>query len=313
MDLYKTEYNHLRGYINSLQQNISIVDIDFVERTTFNLEFDKNRFTLNPFDIFQLNISIYQKYFDLNLINLKEDMIHNLNIYDENNNLLNFTKKIDGSNVRYYISEELKDRKDKLYFLKDIKNNLSLNIYVNYDISKKIYMDHGENPLIENAIKYLNTNKISSNIYKTSNGLRVILLDRARNLSCENDLLDLININENLHGDSLYIKFIKIKNNYTMRLTPKFRHYKLIAPNEYEMYSKKFKEYLGVQNINKQEKYKDANNFIDELTKTYLKSNIFSVAKLIKNIGEVKDKNFLNFIDYHDKVTKALKGGSVLV
>ena len=98
-----------------------------------------------------------------------------------------------------------------------------------------------------------------------------------------------------------------------MRLTPKFRHYKLIAPNEYEMYSKKFKEYLGVQNINKQEKYKDANNFIDELTKTYLKSNIFSVAKLIKNIGEVKDKNFLNFIDYHDKVTKALKGGSVLV
>jgi len=317
IDLYSSEYNH-RGYINSIQKYIGLIDVDFISSdNNFTIDFTNN-LTLYPLDVYQLNICPYQKSFDINFINMDKKSISEISIYDRNNNDLNFKKEIDNnSKVKFNIPKDIRCRKDEFYILKDKKNDLMFKIFVNYNASKRIYAENGEEKIINDIEKYLTQNKITSNIYRTQNGLRVILLDKLRGLFDKDSYQDYKSISNSIYGDDLYLKYVIARGAYSLRLTPKFRSYKLIDQNNYKEYEEKFKESLGLKYLHGLIRAVgnplNGKKIIDSLSRIYLKSDKYSVAKIINRIGDIKDKDISNFIEFHDKWTKANKINTILV
>lgn len=371
VNIYKTHFVNMmpqRGFLTSVQPLISIIDVDLSDEKVFEIVSFKDGDI--PF-IFVKNgpfrINPYQEYFSVESNNVQD-----LEVFDSYKFYFIKNKEIikqPGLSTFIDTSFEFekiifkKEKKDNqiCYRInpKDIKilNNLdykfvicssskkedidplySLKILINNNTSVTKFYKEGYNSVISFIDEKFKELKLSGNLYRTKNGLRVILNDKFRNISDLNKKDDIIKLFEEFGLDDGLLTAYKREEdsrlkNYLTRLTPKLKNYK-IFDNSYKTILDHL-EVINLSSLNTEKntvpiKYdfnqvhyinENKNEFIDnsfdilkELIFKYLKNDKYAVCSLIKTYNYTKQNKTINkFIEYHDKWTKAHLKDTILI
>jgi len=356
-----------RGFVVSNQRILPVIDID----TSVALSYDivpmeeKGKqffFTENG----PCKANIYQPYIDLNIKN-DENKTH-INylmecktfIKNYKNNArweeLPVTKEIKDNRLRINFPEGLFENKSHSYilFAKDKKSmdiKYDFRILADTNESIKYVIKNGLDLLISVIDKKMEENKLSGKLYRTKNGLRLILTDKFRDLRNEDQKSKVIKLMKLLQADIYYIRAIRSQSRYLCRLTPKIKNYKLLGEDSYQKILDEMKKSelttmeiindvfpvkydfnsLTYRNENRNEALESNFATLKELIKKYLKTKGFAVCSFIKeyNYGEqpstlwlksegssdtIKEYEAINeFLKYHDKWTKAFEQNAELI
>lgn len=356
-----------RGFVVSNQRILPVVDID----TSVALSYDivpmeeKGKqffFTENG----PCKANIHQPYLDLNIKN-DENKTH-INylmecktfIKNYKNNArweeLPVVKEIKDNRLRINFPEGLFENKSHSYilFAKDKKSmdiKYDFRILADTNESIKYVIKNGIDPLISVIDKKMEENKLSGRLYRTKNGLRLILTDKFRDLRNEDQKSKVIKLMKMLQADIYYIRAIRSQSRYLCRLTPKIKNYKLLGEDSYQKILDEMKKSelttmeiindvfpvkydfksLTYRNENRNEALESNFGTLKELIKKYLKTKGFAVCSFIKeyNYAEqpttlwlkseessetIKEYEAMNeFLKYHDKWTKAFEQNAELI
>jgi len=373
--LYKTELSNMapqRGFLVSYQPYAMILDVDLNSQREFNAQiFNDNGKEYVFLRDGPIKINFYQKYIQFHGDNKTLDFIKNAKFldlkvqyiqpepgvvafkkFDFNFQQINLEKEIGGNYVKFKISESLIDQlsdKSSILMTKDVFSiNPSYDLYLSLtnNKSQNLFYQKGEEYVISYLENKFEEYKLSGNIYRTKNGLRVILTDKIRDIRDNFYRNEYVSLMEEMLTDEGILEMYRNKtdlalkeNNrfgfgYPMRLTPKLKNYS-IFDSSYEDLLDKF-DSIKIQQCRILDEsvpfkfdldkihYKfdeTKNEFLDEGLKTlqnlilkYLNNKNYGVCKLIKKIKyneEVPD--ILKFVEYHDKWTNANSQNCILI
>jgi len=366
--LKKTQFSNLmpqRGFLTSAQNFVTIIDIDLTYESHFFIK------ALREDDILHffvkngpIKINPYQKNFiievedknDLKIINsCNFYIVEGKNIYSNNTTSFRefnhihtkvnyFTKKIKENKVIFTIKSKFRKKLEKinsLYFVpdKDLNVVYSPKIYIYNDASIKKYNKEGYDSVLEYIHKIFKKLNLSGRLYKTRNGLRVILTDKFRDISKTKDLESIFSLFKEFMMDENFLSYYdapedKRLHKYLTRLTPKLKNYKYFD-NSYDIIIKNIEKIdpsyfnLGQPTI-VPKKYDfnkltyentSINPFLDSSLQilknmifNYLSNNNYAVCSLIKTYNYGTENKIINeYIEYHDKWTKANLINTILV
>jgi hypothetical protein len=206
-DLYKTHFTNItpqRGFLTSQQSLITIVDVDI----TYENHFILNKIKEDTLDYFftkngPIRICPYQKNFSLesdNFDDLKFFNIYQIQNFTEKSSFIKktykyskapFEKEIKNNKIIFKINESTSkflEKKVKLYLgrtAEEINPIYSPKIYIDHSTSIKIYHTDGYDKILSYIEEVFFQLKLSGKLYKTKNGLRIILNDKFRNLNAK--------------------------------------------------------------------------------------------------------------------------------
>lgn len=367
-NLYITNFSDFmpqRGFLTSNQRTIAIADVDTSVNFQYNLIPIKENDKVFLFaENGPCKINIYQKYIDLTIKETEylehlykcKSFIKN---FDKNGawEEIELNKEIIDNNLRLSFDEELFVDKKYSYiiFSKDLQSldaKYDFRILTDKNISIKYVLEKNIEYLVDLIGKTLEKEKSSGRVYKTKNGLRIILTDKFRDLRVEEEKYSTANLMKSFYTDIYYIKAILAQSRYLCRLTPKIKNYHLLGDNSYQQILEEMKtaeiatmkivdEIFPIKYDFNEITYKNGNrsevierNFIllKKLIKKYLLTPEFSVCKLLKvyNFSEpsfkkwitkINDKDDITteqeeiskFVAYHDKWTKATIHDTTLI
>lgn len=356
-----------RGFVVSNQRVLSVVDIDTSVAFSYDIVPMEEKgkqffFTENG----PCKVNIHQPYIDLNIKN-DEDKKH-INyllecktfVKNYKNNArweeLPVIKEIVNNCLRINFPEGLFEGKSHSYilFAKDKKSmdiKYDFRILTDTNESIKYVIKNGLDLLISVIDKKMEENKLNGRIYRTKNGLRLILTDKFRDLRNEEQKSKVIKLMKTLQADVYYIRAVRGQSRYLCRLTPKIKNYKLLGEDSYQKILDEMKKSelttmeiindvfpvkydfknLTYRNENRNEALEKNFNTLKDLIKKYIKTPGFAVCSFIKeyNFGEKSNTVWLkfedtqetiseqeainNYITYHDKWTKAFEKDAQLI
>lgn len=356
-----------RGFIVSYQPYAMVLDIDLECQKEYTAQLIndseiKHLFLRNG----PIKLNPHQGYFEINGDTKTIEYIKNLKTYSIQGNYattkdeiyafteprfalkeLGFEKVISENSVKFLIHESIIDKMSDanvIILCKDVES-----IDPSYDLSCFLFKNKSQDLFYKNGLdyilnileeKFLNY-KLSGNIYRTKNGLRIILTDKIRDLNNSelrsvyaNFMEDMLMDNGLIYGYRKELDSPEANTNYLARLTPKLKNYSVFDSSYEEILDlvDAFKINESVI-LNKSIPYKidlnntyytdncEKNKFVEKgfemlqgLIKKYIKSNDYCVCKLIKKIKHSEEvPEILDFIEYHDKWTKSYKIDSVLI
>jgi len=343
-DLYDTEllsFVDEGGYILSIQNNIFIADIDnvYYKKKINLIVFEEDGRHLFSVKNKPFKISHNQKFFDVKIIN-KEKIEYFLNLktylIDTRNDSfikeLHLNKKIYKNFIRFYINKDELQNGNMIIFLDSSKYGFDprydLKCHISKEASEDFILKYGENKLIEEIEKKIKEYKASGHLYKTQNGLRLILTDKFR----KNE--DYAQLAKDLYSDSKYINTCLLAGRYGCRLTPKLKNYKLFDKSYNKLISNLSNNDIATSIIEndggtpikfdlKNIYFKDdkQNKKIEkyfiifkDLVTGYIKREGYAICRKIKKFKfSEENPEILQFLDYHDKWTKANKENTILI
>lgn len=364
-NLKKTHFVNMmpqRGFLTSEQSFVTVIDIDLTYESDFILKIFKEDGIMHFFiKNGPLKINPYQKNFTIEIED-KDSMefIDNCNFYEVtggyilDNNIKSYaksdyeTKKIDcfekeknGNIFTFKIKPEYIDFLEKTNFLlfahpQEIDLMYNAKLYIENNISIKKYNIEGYDSIllyIEETFKKL---KLSGKLYKTKNGLRIILTDKFRDISKKENIKSIIDIMNEFMMDSSLVSLYLLEDgikHYLTRLTPKLKNYKYFD-NSYELILKNLENFtleslrlekniipvkydfnkIEYANNNTNQFLDYSFNILKEMIFNYLKNDSYAVCSLLKtyNYGP-KNEIIDEFVQYHDKWTKANLKNTILV
>lgn len=356
-----------RGFIVSNQRVLSIVDIDTSVAFSYDIvpmeeKGKKFYFTENG----PCKANIYQPYIDLNIKN-DENKTHLNYLFECKTFVKNYknnarweelpvTKEIKDNCLRINFPEGIFENRSQSYilFAKDKKSmdiKYDFRILTDTNESIKYVIKNGLDLLISVIDKKMEENKLNGRIYRTKNGLRLILTDRFRDLRNEEQKTKVIKLMKSLQADVYYIRAVRSQSRYLCRLTPKIKNYKLLGEDSYQKILDEMKKSelttmeiindvfpvkydfknLTYRNENRSDALEKNFNILKELIKKYIKTSGFAVCSFIKeynftedpstlwlksenNLDTISEKEAINsYITYHDKWTKAFEKNAELI
>lgn len=364
-NLYKTHFVNMmpqRGFLTSEQSLVTVIDLDLNYDTIFFVKvFKEEDHSFLFVENGPIKISPFQKDFSIKVENSESlEYFKNYKFYILEGNFTNenntstflksnhkfveipVTKNISDDTIKYeFHTNAIKILENQNFIIYASDENLdpvyNYRIRIDKSLSTKKYYTEGYDSvidLVDNNFKNLN---LSGNLYKTRNGLRIILKDKFRDISKLENVESIVAILELFLMDSGLLNSYKLNENrlikYLARLTPKLKNYKYMD-NSYMEILKNLeavdlsslyleKNIIPIKYDFKKTTYSNENNnqFIDnafELLKTmifkYLKDDSFAVCSFIKNYNYNGENDMINkFINYHDKWTKAHSKNSILI
>jgi len=356
--LYKSHFVNMmpqRGFLTSSQNQITAIDIDL----DYDTEFYATIFTDDdkPFVFIKngpLKICPFQKIFKVICENEETfKYFSNCKFYKPEGNY----KTKDGiwsfADADFYFSE--------IIFDKSIENNTitfsvlpeSINamlktnalicspaghaidpyygfkIYMSLNQSCIMYYREGYDKIlkfIDDKFKELN---FSGHLYKTKNGLRILLTDKFRDISKDENVDGIVSIMDEFMMDRGFVNAYKLTDSrlkdYLVRLTPKLKNYEkldasykqilkdLESTNLSSLYLEKnvvplkydFNK-ISYANENINETIDGAFEVVKKLILKYLKHDDYAVCRFLKKYNYAQENDeILKYIAYHDKWTKA--------
>jgi len=366
--LLRTNFSNMapqRGFITSYQPYALVSDIDLASQTVFNaqlLESGSKKFIFirnGPF-----KISLYQKYFEihgdeqaLSYINTFKFFVGTVN-YTTRDDInafavpdlllkeINFAKEVLADRIIFHIDDEtikILENISSIICSPDVLNldpSYDLRIYLFHNQSEKIYYQEGYDAVISYLENIFKEQSLTGCIYKTKNGLRVILSDKIRDLEDKNTrdstvklLKDLLNDRGLQIGYEIGLDEPEALTNYLVRLTPKLKNYSVfdnsyetildnlelhkltefnisesVVPTKYDFTT----VFYSTDKTNKQ--IEESFELLKSLIFKYLLSKEYSVCNLIKKIEYSSEiPELKKYIEYHDKWTKAHTPSSILI
>lgn len=369
-DLFVTNFADFmpqRGFIVSNQRILPIVDID----TSVSFSYDivpmeekgkKFFFTENG----PCKANVHQPYIDLNIKNDEEkkhiEYLMSCKTFIKNykNNArweeIDLPKEIKNNCLRINFPEGIFENKSHSYilFAKDKKSmdiKYDFRILTDTNESIKYVIKNGLDLLISVIDKKMEENKLSGRMYKTKNGLRLILTDKFIDLRDEDQKRKIVKMMKILQADIYYVRAIRSQSRYLCRLSPKIKNYKLLGEDSYQKILDEMKKSelttmeivndvfpikydfknITYRNENRNESLESNFGTLKNLIKKYIMTSGFAVCKFIKNYDfgvksdniwlksqdnqeTISEKEAINtYIKYHDKWTKAFESDAELI
>lgn len=363
-NIYQTHFTNMmpqRGFLTSSQSLISVIDVDLTYENSFILKKIQEEEVIHFFvENGPLRINPHQKFF---IIEAKDEetfsYLKSCNFYDilnfslSNNRtsfveqifdkeIVPFKKEIKENKFIYNITPEISKILEKKHsFLFAHPDNINpmrgLKLFIDNSDSIKIYNLEGLESVISYIDKVFKNLSLSGKLYRTRNGLRIILNDKFRNLLDNNERQSALNIMKALMMDksflSMYTQGAESLNTYLTRLTPKLKNYKYfndsykdivtdlnsinleslsieknIHPIKYDFNNVVYNKKQNIDFIDK------SFNLLKNMIFEYLKNDSFAVCSLIKSYCFSEENSIINdYIYYHDKWTKANLTDTILI
>jgi hypothetical protein len=356
LNIFNTHFENMmpqKGFLTSSQSLIPIIDIDLTYENHFILKIIQEESI--PYFFVEngpLRINPYQEFF---IIEAKDketfNYLNSCNFYEiKNYSILNnktsfvehsfekkiipFEKEVKENKFIYKINLEISkilEKKDVLIFGngKNINPLQDPKLYIDHSKSIKRYITEGLPNIILEIDKIFKDLNLSGKLYKTRNGLRIILNDKFRNLLDINERQSSLKLMKTLMMDetflSMYVKSENPLNTYLARLTPKLKNYKYFDDSYKDIFTNLHSinlESLFITKNIKPIKYdfnkltylkNKGDEFIDKsfdilrnIIFQYLKNDSFAVCSLIKSYNFSEENSIINdYIYYHDRWTKA--------
>jgi hypothetical protein len=363
--LYKTHFTNMmpqRGYLNSVQPLVTVIDIDLIYQENFLLhkfaEEDITHFFVKNGPI---KINPYQKSFSIEVENKESFEYFNLckfyiikGGYKYKNNRssfgeanykvkeIQFKKTIKNNKLLFEITPENSKTLKKLKSFvfahpNEINPMYNLHIYIEKSRSFKMYNEKGYEHVLSYIDKKFKKLKLSGKLYKTRHGLRILLNDKFRDLSDKNNFDSLLKLMNSFMIDTALIDRysspeLKFRT-YVTRLTPKLKNYeyfdnsyktilenlettnlealrfeKNIIPIKYDF------EKVTYSNEQESEFLNSSLDLLKKMIFNYFKNDKFAVCSFIKSYNYGGENEIINnFIEYHDKWTKAHYNNTTLI
>jgi hypothetical protein len=364
-NLYKTHFVNMmpqRGFLTSEQSLVTAIDVDlnydihffvkifkeeghsflFVENGPMKISPYQEKIIIEVDNSEALNFLSQYKFYilkgDFDNKNLSSTFLKSSHEFLE----LPIKKIINGNQIIYNFDKEstkILDENDFIIYASE--DNLdpvySYKIRIDKSGSSKIFYTEGFESIIKLIDKNFKDLNLSGNLYKTRNGLRILLKDKFRDISKEENIESILNILEIFLMDDGLLNAYKLSEKrlikYLVRLTPKLKNYKYMD-NSYQEILKNLESvdlsslYLEKNTIplkydfNKIT-YSSNNNseFVDyafgllkNMIFKYLKDDTFAVCSFIKSYDYNGENDIINkYINYHDKWTKANLKNTILI
>ena len=364
--LYKSHFVNMmpqRGFLTSAQNLITAIDIDLDYDTEFyaTIFTDDNK----PFVFIKngpLKICPYQKTFKIICENEETfKYFSDCKFYKPEGNYktkdgiwsfadadfyfsdVPFEKKVENNTITFSILPESINAMLRSNALicspptQVLDPYYGFKVYMSLNQSCIMYYSEGYEKIlkfVDDKFKELN---LSGHLYKTKNGLRILLTDKFRDISEDANVSSIVSIMEEFMMDRGFVNAYKLTENrlkeYLVRLTPKLKNYEkldisykkilkdLESTNLSSLYLEKNVvplkynfDKIFYANDSTSETIDSAFEVLKKLILKYLNHSDYAVCKFIKKYNYAEEStDILNYVAYHDKWTKAHADSKFLI